>query len=143
MPNRTFQELREVFDGSDSFMNRGHGVRTPNSRKKKIPMWALNDSKVKTLLLRAFPKLQTNDRQRKLAARWLRIIHLYYRAGWTKGQVAQELGEKPSIIKDVLTHIRRVQIGVSANGTGVLGRKRGRPKIVHPSPPLREAETSL
>jgi hypothetical protein len=127
MPNQTFRELREVFDGSDPFMTGGHGIREPRTRRKKIPEWSKSDDEIRKILLRSFPKLQTNHRQRSSAAKWLRIIHLYYRAGMTRGQVAHELGMKDNTLKFTLIRIKRVAKGQWTNGLGVLGqRKRGR-----------------
>lgn len=137
MPNKTlsnesFRELRKVLDSSDPFMTGGHGIRKPNSRRKKIPAWSLNDASVREILIRSFPKLQTNPRQRKSAAKWIRIIHLYYRAGMTRGQVAAEMGMKDNTLKRALISIKRVASGRWTDNKGNFGGERGRPKNTVP-----------
>jgi hypothetical protein len=132
LSNKSFQELRKVLDGSDPFMTGGHGIRKPNSRRKKIPDWALNDVSVKEILIRSFPKLQTNLRQRKSAAKWVRVIHLYYRAGMTRGQVATEMGIKDNALKRTLISIKRVAAGRWTDNKGRFGGKKGRPKSAVP-----------
>lgn len=129
MPNQrdTFNELRTVIDGSDPFMTGGHRIITPRSdSRKKIPTWTKDDNAIKKLLLCSFPKLKTNVKHRVAAARWLRIIHMYYRVGLTVGHIAEELHAKPNVIKRVLISIRRVASGKNA-AKGLVRGKRGRP----------------
>jgi hypothetical protein len=130
--NKDFQQLRKVFEGSDPFMGGpgggGHQVVGPRRRKRPVPLWAQNTETIKAILLRSFPKLQTNPRQRARAARWARIIHLYFRMQWTYTQVAEELGMTPGSLHNMTTSIRRVANGERSAGTGKLGGKRGRPK---------------
>jgi hypothetical protein len=124
----TFDELRHSIDGSDPFMTNGHQVIRPRRAYKKQHLaWTKDDEKIKQILLQSFPKLQTNSRQRAAAARWLRIIHMYYRVGETIGTIALELHQKVGTIKRVLVSIKRAAKGKNtANGTD--RKKRGRPK---------------
>jgi hypothetical protein len=129
MPNLrdTFSELRTVMDGSDPFMTDGHQIISPRSdSRKKVPAWSKDDDAVKKLLLCSFPKLKTNIKHRAGAARWMRIIHMYYRVGLTVGHIAEELHAKPNVIKRVLISIRRAANGKSA-AKGLARQKRGRP----------------
>lgn len=130
MPNDHLGELRRKIDSNDPFVTGGHQVLKPRSNdKKEVPEWTRDDKKVREILLRSFPKLTTDYKQRVRAARWIRIIHLYFRMHMTRGQVAEEMGVEPGIIRDVVRSIRRVAANRRANGSGVLGvRPRGRPK---------------
>lgn len=120
MPNRTFRELREnYFDGSEPFMTGGHQIlKIRRGVQKQIPTWANDDKAIKKFLLRSFPKLQTNDRQRRSAARWVRIIHLHFRAGWTRGDIAEELHLSLDSVRSAIRNIKRAASGIRARGTG-------------------------
>jgi hypothetical protein len=135
MPNPTYKELRTHLDGSDPFMTGGHQVLKPRSNdKKRVPEWALDDKEVQRIVLRSFPKYATDRRQRQRAARWIRIIHLYFRMGMTRGQVADEIGVKPKIVRDLLLRICRVAVGKRADNRALIGaRPVGRPKKIHTS----------
>jgi len=124
------KQLRKSMDSNDSFIDHGHTVVKPRSYKREVPAWVLKDSEIRKLLLRSFPKLATNERQRDAAARWALIIHLYHRMKYTASQIAAELGTTTVRVENVLRSIRRVQRGQSANGSGLIGRKRGRPKKI-------------
>jgi hypothetical protein len=123
----SFGELRHTLDGSDPFMTGGHQVIRPRyAYKKQHPAWTKSDKKIRQILLQSFPKLQTDMKQRSAAARWLRIIHMYYRVGETIGTIAVELHQKVGTVKRVLVSIKRAAKGKNtANGTD--RRKRGRP----------------
>lgn len=127
-------ELRNRFDARDPFVTGGHQILKPRSSKKQIPDWARDDKKVREIVLRSFPKLLEDDRQRKAAARWIRVIHLYFRMHMTRGQVAQEMGIESSQVRDFVRNIRRVAAGRRSDTKGVLGAKaKGRPKKIHAS----------
>lgn len=126
----TSKELRDLglFSGSDLFMRGGHQIinrNLANARaKRKAAPWATNDDEVQKILLRAFPKLARDEKQRKRAGRWLRIIHLFYRSGMSSGEVAAELKETPYRIRDTLRGIRHVAAG-GRYDRSCAGRKRG------------------
>lgn len=129
-----FEKLREKFDGSDPFMSGGHqiiksaGATRHDTRVSNVPEWALDDSKVQTLLLTSFPKLKTDDIQRKRAGRWLQIIHLYYRMGWTQNKIAGEMSIEINLLKYYLTAIKRAAKGLTVDGVGRGIKPRGRPR---------------
>jgi hypothetical protein len=138
--NKYFQQLRKVFEGSDPFMgNRhrgGHQIVGPRRRKRSVPAWARSNEKIKAILLRSFPKLKTHPGQRVRAARWARIIHLYFRMQWTYTQVAEELVMKPANLHNMTTSIRRAAAGKRANNTGEFSTvPKGRPKKSLPIKP--------
>jgi hypothetical protein len=133
-------QIRKQIDGDDTFFG-GHRVRTAcgakgkhiGSRGRTTPQWTKTDIGVRKVLLRAFPKLNIEERQREKAARWARIIHLYYRMNYTYAQIAEEMslhspGEKRPYrkVERLLESIKNVGAGLSALGT--VRKLRGRPK---------------
>ncbi len=134
----TFGELRKKIDGNDPFMSSGHQIKKTVSRHRKIPDWVKSNAEVRKLLLRSFPKLATDTKQREKAARWTRVIHLYFKMSMTHGQIAEELGEqmddgtvKPlslSTVQSIIRSITRVSQGRRADGRGNLVPQKGRPK---------------
>lgn len=105
----------------------GHQIVGPRKRKRDVPEWAQSTEKIKAILLRSFPKLKTDQRQRARAARWARIVHLYFRLGWTFTQVAEEMSMKPGNLHNMTVSIRRAANGLRADGKGPRGGKRGNP----------------
>src|SRR5579859_7661600 len=98
-------ELRGKFFG-DGFMA-GHQVLKIRRRFRSIPEWAKSNKRVQELLLTAFPKLATDEKQRHRAGRWARIIQLYFRSQKSYSETAEELGEGKNAI---LKTIRRVRL---------------------------------
>ena len=127
----TFRELRGRFDGRDPFMTRGHQIIKMRRGNHEIPEWVKDAEKFRKILLRSFPKMATNKRQRAGAGRWVRLVYLYYNLNMTTGQVAVEMKMSIPSVKFTLVCIRRVSKGIRANGTGKIGeRPRGRPRKV-------------
>ena len=132
---RDLRELRQYLDGKDPFMTGGHQIMKVRKKEKLIPKWVNDQQKIKEILLKSFPKLSTDSRQRMRAARWARVIQLYYKMDYTHGQIVDELNDENeeykvtlAQIRSIIRGIKRVATGRSANGTGKLGRKTGRPK---------------
>src|SRR5262252_2162673 len=92
-----FSELRKrYFDGGDQIM-RGVSVGgNPHSgnriRGMNPPEWAVNNRLLQQVLLRAFPKMDTNSTQRKRAGQWTLIICMFHRRGLSANRVGMELG---------------------------------------------------
>jgi hypothetical protein len=127
--NKDYKQIRQIFEGSDPFVSGGHKVVGLRRRKRVIPEWAQNDKKIQEILLRSFPKLKINARQRAGAARWARIIHLYFRLRWTYHQIADELGMPARNLNSMIRNIRRVAAGNRADtgakrSTALKGRPR-------------------
>jgi hypothetical protein len=136
-------QIRKQIDGDDGFFS-GHRVRSAcgakgkhvGTRGRETPEWTKTNTGIQQVLLRAFPKLAVNPVQREKAARWARVIYLYYRLGYTYSQIAEEMhmhspNEKRPYrkVERLIEHIGNVGVGLSARGTP--RRKRGRPnKIV-------------
>lgn len=131
--NKDFQQLRKIFEGGDPFISRGHQVVGLRRRKRKILEWTRSNKKIQEILLRSFPRLHTNQKQRGRAARWAAVIHLYFRLQYTYRQVAEELQTTPQAVLAVTRSIVRVAGGMKANGRGKRSLKPGgRPKKLVP-----------
>jgi hypothetical protein len=126
----TFEELRRFhFDGNDPFMNGGHQIIKMRQIAREVPTWVKDKRKIQALLLRSFPKLKTDPKQRLRAARWAVIIQLYFRMHMTLGQVTDQVGLPKSKVAMLIRSIHRAAAGRKANGKGVFSqRPTGRPK---------------
>lgn len=118
----TIPSLKASLDSNDAFISGGHrimktaGATRHAERMKKVPVWALDDDKLKELIKRCFP----SPGQKKQALRMLRIIYLYYRAGTTAGVIAEELHMTVHAVEE---SIRRINKTMARPVKG-----RGRPK---------------
>ena len=115
---RAKKQLGRSLDQNDGFMQGGHQIVHARTYKRKTPAWTINDKEVQKVLLRAFPKLATDDRQRDSAGRWTMVIHLYFRLGYTRGQIAAELDTTTERVKGYIRSIYRVSKGRRADGKG-------------------------
>ncbi len=109
-------------------MQGGHQIINSNlagrtGTKRKDAKWIKSDKAVRQLLLRVFPKLETDEKQRERAGRWSRVIHLFYRLGMSYRDVAAEMNEKTSVVRCLLRSVRRAASGQSCNRSGRI-RKR-------------------
>jgi DNA-directed RNA polymerase specialized sigma24 family protein len=68
-------------------------------------VWALDDEKIKQLILCRFPEARTDPEQRRLASRMVRLIHLYYRVGSTAGVVAEEFNMTVNAVRQLIHRI--------------------------------------
>lgn len=108
MDNDSFAFLRNTLDGKDNYVGSHQIMKTAGAtlhadRMKRIPLWALDDEKLKELIKRCFP----SPKQRKSALRMLRIIYLYYRAGSTAGAIAEELKISVRAVEESLRRINK------------------------------------
>ena len=132
--SKTHSILRRGFDNREPFMTGGHqlinsvGATQHNRRVSTLPAWANDDEKVRQLLLRVFPKLLTDDRQRQRARRWNQVIHFYFRMGLTHNQIADEMGEPAAAIGSTIQKIYYAAAGRRSDTGKPLKGKRGRPK---------------
>lgn len=107
---------------------RGYQVTKAFERKKKFsPDWALDDNKVKDLLLLCFPKSQTSSSQRKSAGRWALVINYYFKLNYTAPQTAQEMSVKTHIVDSIIARIHKALSGLTSNSRERKGA-RGRPR---------------
>jgi hypothetical protein len=114
------RQLRRMIDPKEPFSSQLIKPRTDD--KKRVPDWALDDKKVEQVLLTVFPKCGTNSRKleeqgatgrhRAGAARWMRIIHLYWRMNLTSGQVAEEMTLTRKAVERLVERIRVVGNGL-------------------------------
>ena len=125
--------LRHKFDGSEPFMSGGHqlitttGASQHKRRLAKLPVWALDDVIIKSILLTAFPRLQTDDNQRARAGKWASIINYYFKMGWTQSKIADEMNLTEYNVNTTIRAIKRAANGKNSK-TGRPRGKRGRPK---------------
>jgi hypothetical protein len=96
-------------------------IKPRSNDRKNTPEWALNDKKVQQVVLTVFPKPDIKQRHRNGAARWIRIIYLYWRMGKTEGQVAEEMQDNwpditPKAVNRTIARIRKVAEGLNSRG---------------------------
>jgi DNA-binding NarL/FixJ family response regulator len=112
MPDDSHAFLRKSFDGKELISSSHQVMKTAGAtrhaeRMTKVPVWALDDSKIAELIKLRFPKANSDPKQRFLAARMIRIIYLYYRNGATAGTIAEELKTTVSVVKHVIARVSR------------------------------------
>ncbi len=127
--NSDWDLLRQIVDGSESFMSHA-GTMKVRTIDREVPEWTLSDARVREILLRSFPKLRKEEKQRSKAARWCRIIYLYYRMRLPRQIVAKELRISETGLNG---HIQR--IGWAASGLNTAGKKRSGKKVNSPPTP--------
>ena len=136
-----FRRLRKKFDGSDPFMTGGHqiiksaGATRHAERVSNTPDWVKDDQKIREMLLRSFPRLQTDKLQRERAGRWVQVVQLYFRMGWTRQKTADEMGLPIETIKYLILSVKNAAEGKRRNrkGSGTREfslRPPGRPKKI-------------
>lgn len=125
-------DSRDLFMSNHSVRSGGQGAVASAERRANSPEWARTNKGIQKVIRLAFPHFETNNRQRIYAARWARIIYLYFRAGYTYSQIAEEMNiHSPSskrpyrAVERLLEHIRNVAKGLNENGNP--RKKRGRP----------------
>lgn len=105
--------LRGSLDSNDTFSSGDLGVmKTAGAtrhaeRMRRVPVWALDDDKIKQLILCRFPKSKTDPEQRRLASRMIRLIYLYYRVGATRGVVAEELKMTQGAVRRLVERLEK------------------------------------
>jgi hypothetical protein len=72
-----------------------------------VPDWSRSDAAIQKLLLRAFPRLASDEKQRNQASRWATVIHLHYRLRWTEGQIAEAMAMTVSAFQGVIDRIKK------------------------------------
>lgn len=128
----SFRELRRYMDGQDPYIAGGHQILKIRRIRKRIPDWVNNPAKVQAILLRSFPKLTTDAKQRLRAGRWTRVINLYFRRGWTSRQIAEEMSTTQYSVESIIRSLRRVISGLRADGSGVFKKSKNMPKFKQP-----------
>lgn len=116
--NPDFDILRTKLDGDDPFMTSGHQITKAYNYKRKNSEWATDDLKVRALIDAAFPAWREYPRTRARAARWARIIYLYYRANMSCPMVAEEMRIDRKRVENALVGINRVVRGLRYDNRG-------------------------
>jgi hypothetical protein len=107
----TFAELRQSFDGNESFML-GHQIGKARRIRRPCPDWMRNDALVQAFLTKRFPRLETDVRQRQTGALWTLVIARYFRDNQADAQIAVDLNggysaEKPKRKKLIKPDVTR------------------------------------
>ena len=122
------KQLKNVIDPNEQF---GHQILKIRRPRKRVPLWALDNKKIQQVILRAFPKMDSDPVQRQRAGRWTRVIHLYYRLKWSRGQIAKEMDLDYVAVKNIIYRLKCVAAGKRADGTGAREKHPvGRPKRI-------------
>lgn len=116
MGAHTTSGLKILFDGNDPFLQ-SHQIIRVKPRKRKVPEALKTDTSIQKIILRSFPKLEDDVEQRKRAGRWIRVIHLYFKWGYSYAETAEEMGEKPRTVEMLIRAIRRAAENKPCNGT--------------------------
>jgi hypothetical protein len=103
-----FLHLRRTVDKGDRFME-GHEIKKirGTNENRTFPEWTMKDKSIRKVLLLAFPKLDTNEAQRKRAGRWMRVIYFYYRLRLPRPVILKELQMTDSVFTTLLRDINR------------------------------------
>jgi hypothetical protein len=115
-------DLLKFFAGEDledirGFMS-GFQIKNHREQERPVPEWAKTNEGIKKVLLTAFPGLRENTNVRARAIRWLQVIQLYFRMGWSFTDVAEEINEAPRIVEFIIRAITRASQGLRADGKG-------------------------
>jgi hypothetical protein len=110
------------FDSGYNSCQRGYQPTKVEEFDGEVPKWASDDSKLRDLLLRAFPRLHTDQKQKLGAARWLKVVTLHYRLRWTESQIAEEMELTISAFRSMVARMKRTAT--------TKPQPRGRPKRV-------------
>lgn len=112
----------------DSFLySRKVGNFTFPKRKRSIPEWSWDNKAIREILLRSFPRLDSDEGQRIRAARWAFVIYQFFRKGSSYQDLAKRMRLTLPATKALIRSVRRAACGVRTSGSGALGGKRGRP----------------
>ena len=90
------------------------------------PIWAVDDEQLQALLLRVFPKLESDKNQREHAGKWVRVIYLFYRLTWSTGYIGEKMGVSRKVVCSILHRARNAAVGLRTDGKA-RAAKRGRP----------------
>ena len=112
MTEQSHSILRKSLDGKDGYVGSHQIMKTAGAtlhadRMKRVPLWALDDEKIKQYVEFRFPSAKTDPKQRAAAARIVRLIYLYYRTGETNVSIAGELGMTLNAVDCAIYRINR------------------------------------
>ena len=119
--------FRGLVDGNDSFIL-NHGITSIRQNVKHVPEELKTKQGIQNLLLKAFPKLATDQKQRKQAGRWIRLIQLHYKYHYSERLTAEEMGLSHRTIYSIKSHIKRVLENRRLDGSGNYKRNRNATK---------------
>jgi hypothetical protein len=116
----TFHELQSWIDTREPFANGCQTIK-PRTSHPDISFWTQHDEELRKVILRSFPYWDVRspdhpgwkhaDRHRRGAARWSRIIILYFRLRMTPKQIGEEMNLPPRLVERIIKRIRWVAAG--------------------------------
>jgi hypothetical protein len=123
-----FADLSGIVDFDEPSFAQGHQHKSLYRHSTKcIPSWIKDDAAVQKILLQAFPKLETDERQRWNAGRWALVIQHYFRRKLPAGVVAAEMNIGISRVRSLIRSIHRSGSGLTTRGTERKQPGAGRP----------------
>ena len=108
----TFLELRGKMDGRDPFVSGGHQIIKVPQSPRQTPLWARDKKTISRILLAAFPKLESDPKQRASAARWAVLIQLYFRTLMSRKQTAEQMSLSLETVKGLALRIKRLAVNL-------------------------------
>jgi len=94
----------------------GYQIMKAKRPIKKVPDWVNDDDKIREILIVSFPNMKKDSREKARAGRWLRIIYLYYRRQWGRGQIAHEMKLTYHVVNRIIFRIRACAEGLRTDG---------------------------
>jgi hypothetical protein len=104
----------------------GRGSVGAREYRKEIPLWTMNQTAIAALVKQVFTKLDTDAKQRRRAAYWASVIHLYWRMRYTVPQIAHEMGSSVCKVRGVIRSAKNAAAGLRADGTAPRTNNRGK-----------------
>jgi len=95
--------------GTRGELRYGHKYQSP-------PLWAVDDEQLQALLLRVFPKLESDKNQREHAGKWVHVIYLFYRTQLSTGHVAEKMKVSKQAARSILHRVRNAAAGLRTDG---------------------------
>jgi len=89
----------------------GYQIITIRRPRKVVPEWANSNRRIQKFLLRSFPLMRMDPAQRTRAGRWARVINLYFKRQWSRGQIAEELNWTYARVDTIIRSIKRAAEG--------------------------------
>lgn len=109
-----YSELRKEVDGCE--VGAFQIEPTRHKEKRELPLGLETDEKIQKYLLKIFPKLRDDVKQRARAGRWIRVIQLFYKCGYSWQEVADEMNfPSANTTKKILFRIRKTLKGLETH----------------------------
>src|SRR5258706_14682449 len=116
-------------DPGEKFHNRGQIIKLRRPQRRiETPEWVFSDKKVREFLLKLFPNLHDETRDRDGAALYAFVIYSFFRRHRTATDIEFELKLNPGRVSRIIQDIRLVSEDKRRDGRPRSLGKRGRPR---------------